>query len=535
MSTSNSTQPPQPPGPDVLFERKQTAEKTLGATYEAKIGPLKARIREVARESNLSLELAYCQIEVGAKAQERIHLSAALFDCLNDSAQAGYEARQEEAKTGDKPKKAPKPPPPPSWIRQIGRGNVIRAAFDVPTLFGVEAWRDRCRQHKAGLGMLQPRVEGVCEIGCAKMAEFEDLNRFQYGEYVVFGWVVQTRKVNAKTLQAEIEFRIQAAKKKAEAEGGKLKGEEKTWIKNDCKEELFRKAVPNTLVHPVVVDVDRGLVWFHGSEEAWAAFSKAFNLQFRRNSILGKCDEALINALATVTEKADLRKPEGLKTANNTKAKAAFLWEDAHRDFLLWLVLAAKSGAIGAGLTHLSWEVDDLKLESSNPRNEMHILASDTGALMAALAEGASVRSLELCVTQEIARVAVEGQKEEGTLQRDFCYGFQTKGTKEKHGILLGKVNSLPVGSVGELSGAVTERILSYELLQAILRDLYGAFAVVRTSDAWQDVIDAGRKWVGLELMRRFVFDEASGQGWLFKPQALLPVEEKSSSKRGKK
>lgn len=538
MSTSNNTQPPQPPGPEVLFERRESAKKLLGNGYEAAIGGLKVAIRELAREKGLSLELAYCELEATRNATplEIVHLGAALFECMADSEQAGFESRQEEAKVATKPQKAPKPPPPPSWIRQIGRGHVVRATF----LAGpsVEDWRAACRNKKAALGLLQPRVEGVCEIGCARLAEFEDLNQFSFGEYIVFGWVVQTRKVNTKTLQAECERRIREARKKAEAAGEKFKKGDRDHIKNDCKDELLRQVVPNTLVHPVVIDPARGIVWFHGSEEAWERFKMTFMYGFQRSRVTDKLDVDLINMLGTVVESTDLRKTEALR-AVPTKAKATSWMEHPYRDLLLWLLLTSKPASTGLSRGNacgrLTWAVDDLVIETASPRNELRIAGGDSGAVMAALAEGGTLKHLELSITQEVAR---EG---ESVVERLFCYEFTVKALKDnKTGVLVGKPTVLPVGSsIGEWSGAVTERILSFELLHAILKDIVGEFAIARASDQWQAVVDAGRKWVGLELMRRFAFDEASGQGWLFKPQALLPVvtkeEKKARSPKGGK
>lgn len=63
---SKSSPPPSlptPPAPEVLFERRESAKKMLGAFYEETISGLKVNIRELAREKGLSLELAYCELE----------------------------------------------------------------------------------------------------------------------------------------------------------------------------------------------------------------------------------------------------------------------------------------------------------------------------------------------------------------------------------------------------------------------------------------------------------------------------------------
>lgn len=517
MSTSNNTQPPQPPGPDVLFERKQTAEKTLGPNYDAKIGPLKARIREVARESNLSLELAYCQIEVGAKAQERIALSAALFDCLNDSAQAGYEARQEEAKTGDKPKKAPKPPPPPSWPKLLGRGRIIRSHKQVVDYPELPAF---LRQHQPLYGAMKPRVEGIGEIGCPRICEFTNLDEHIHGGWLVFAWVVQTRKVNPGTLNAETSNRLREAKAKAEAAGEKFGRAERSQIKEDCKSELFARTLPNTTIQPVAWNLESGVFLFHGSEESWESVARVFNIQ-GRDTILDKCANDELVEMGSVVEFTDLRKTEVVATWCSKVKTDLRPAQAAHSDFLLWLLMVGVGEVPkGNACQQLGWVLDDLRLATD--RHELRLDSADTGALMAALAEGAHLLSCEL-------RIVKTTRVDEAEVTQDYWVHFEAK--KETLAV---KVSRLPVGGQGEVGGMVVERVLSFERLWAILCDIYGDFVQCRL-DSWESVVEAGRKWVGLQLMKRFVFDEASGQGWLFKPQALLPTSEKPSSKRGKK
>lgn len=69
--------------------------------------------------------------------------------------------------------------------------------------------------------------------------------------------------------------------------------------------------------------------------------------------------------------------------------------------------------------------------------------------------------------------------------------------------------------------------------LEGIVVELFKAYMAERERD-WPGFVARARSWLGLELVRRFAFDPATGQGLLFQPAAPAAIEDKSA-RRGRK
>jgi len=168
---------------------------------------------------------------------------------------------------------------------------------------------------------------------------------------------------------------------------------------------------------------------------------------------------------------------------------------------------------------------------AAKPEN-LQIKGQDSVALVAALAAGATVTNMRVKLEEswDVADASApqgDGTTAQATLQNSRSYEFSLYG----RGLVIGSLK-LPKAGYGA-AGVAWERTMLLRQLDGIIVELFRAYMAERERD-WAGFVARARSWLGLELVRRFAFDPATGQGLLFQPAAPAAIEEKPV-RRGRK
>ena len=550
----------------VLHDRRDNLRRIFessGGDYEARISPIRAEIRSATMDGG-TLRDAHARLVAqkskadGWRAVDEMEWAAALLDCLESATPTTEEKLQEaEAAAPVKPKKErkgrkPAKPRAPTvgWAQKIGRSGTRLKLSKVLSFEEIQAglqgaaWKAR--------PLPDERHTGVCLVSSANDVDFTDLSKWKFGEYGVYGFRVDRRRVPAGTLAAEVEKKIRAEEKNAGRTLGKKFCKQ---IKNEVRRELLAEALPETQVYSVLV----------APTEGWALVDGPPQVVEEVRSQLGARGWPLSNSIQPVIRarlaaatgeryRTDLRVPNHA-TAPSDGEEYADIPAGIFSDFMLWLATP------GTSWRSQAWELDEkvswklaggpikIRVPVENTHNDVTLEDADSAALTASLAEGGRLMAV---------RVAIEDRQEvppsespDGPAPAAIVHTYHLSlevihGSKTRSAGLRIHGMGLPTMKGGDSAEAlVFERVALHKRLWLMLESLFEAYASDRCQD-WQPVIDAARDWVGLELTRRFVFDERTGQGWLFAPQQLqieaiedknaeAPAPKKTGKGRGKK
>ena len=506
--------------PAAWRDNQDKAREYHGVSYEEKALPFRQAIR-AAMQDGFTLEAVVALTVAGAESGpqpiiNRMLAFAAACD-VADQMEGTVEERLAEAEEAApvKGKKAKKPGkgakggnPDHSWAGTIGKGGVWFSFSPGPIA------KDLLFELLEPLQFVdlgRELVEGVCDPSYAHGLDMARAQLSFEGCYVV-GWRMDRRSVAAGTLKAAVQKKI----KEEEAQSGKVKGKaERKEIRTEVAFELLKKAVPATTVVPMVIMPEQGRILFGGPAKSATAFAEKLKLPgLERWSPAQLVPADLKKALEGIPEATKLTVAP-LKPGNG--------WSQyVGADFLMWLLLPCPGGN---GTADLSWKVAGkvaliVPDKESGKSATVVVSSTDTGALHAALAEGATVASLRLEVAESYQPVEAkdgDGEPVEASLQRAYFFDIDSRGKITGIG--------LPASKGLQLAANVWERSTLTHRLSRIVQDLYMEFALTRTmGDQWESVWKDGREWVGLQMARRY-FQAQDGQLSLFQIPGTRAIE----------
>lgn len=191
----------------------------------------------------------------------------------------------------------------------------------------------------------------------------------------------------------------------------------------------------------------------------------------------------------------------------------------AWTDLMLWLLIKADQAQLMLGDATVTW----------SPEKEIRVLNDgkitcpiDAGALVAALADGAIIEKLRLCITEQLPAPppAKDGEDANGEIPFPVYWhlALTVKDNELEATASLAPVTKKDLGDEDPLEAMVFERVELHRRFWALLEKMLIAFADARCN-VWPGVWESGREWVGLKLSEHYAFDEKTGQGWLFAPK----------------
>jgi len=526
---------------------KQLFERT-GGDYEARIAPIRAAIREGTLDGG-DLQQAYARLVlVAARAKndwkniDEMEWASALLDCLEaaevptDEKLAAAEAAAPVKAGKGRKSKGPRKVKAPTiaWAHKIGRNGVRLMLPGPKTMEDFGMWlREGAFSERA---VVEERNAGPCTIGYAGGLDFSDSSTWMFGDFVVFGWRVDRRKVPAGTLARMVEAKIREEEKAREGK------QERKAIKGEVRQALLSKSLAETTVYTVLVSPLEGWALVDGPPQVVEEVRIRLNAQ--RWPITQSVPPVILARLAAAAsegQRTDLRQAVHWNAPEQGEEKGE-LAEKIFCDFLLW------SGTPGTSRRSRAWELGErvgwkvaggpvkLRVPVASTFNDVTLEDADSAAFTASLSEGGRIMGCRVAVEdrREVeAPKAVDGEAQaEASLVHTYYLTFEViSGSKTRAAGMRIHSMGLPTIKGGDSAAAlVFERVELLKRLWAVLEAMFRAFASDRCQD-WQATIDAARQWVGLELQRRFAFDPQTGQGWLFAPMAeqVLAIEEKNA------
>ena len=538
---------------------KQLFERT-GGDYETRIAPIRAAIREGTLDGG-DLQQSYARLVlVAARAKgddwrtiDEMEWGSALLDCLEaaevptaEKLAAAEAQAPVKAGKGRKGKGAGKVKAPTiAWAHKIGR-NGSRLMLPGPkTMEDFEMWlSDGAFSERA---VVEERNAGPCTIGYAGGLDFSVSSAWKFGDYVVFGWRVDRRKVPAGTLLREVEKKIREEEK---ASGKRVGKQERKAIKGEVRQALLSRSLVETTVYTVLV----------APLEAWALVDgppqvvEEVRLRLAGGTVRWPITQSVppvilarLAADAFEGQRTDLRQPRHDNAPQQGEEKGEIA-EKIFCDYLLWMATpgtSRRSRAWELG-ERVGWKLSGgpvkLRVPVASTSNGITLEDADSAAFTASLSEGGRIMGCRVAVEdrREVeAPKAVDGEAQaEVSLVHTYYLTFEViSGSKTRAAGMRIHSMGLPTLKGGDSAAAlVFERVELLKRLWAVLEAMFRAFASDRCQD-WQATIDAARTWVGLELRRRFAFDPQTGQGWLFAPveQQVLQIEDKNAEAPAKK
>lgn len=347
-----------------------------------------------------------------------------------------------------------------------------------------------------------------------------------------FGWREDARKVSGGAIKRVTQERMRE-------QGLASKAAEKQ-IRQGVEDDLMSKAIPSTTHAVCVVHQDGWMLW-GGSRKGLDVFTdKIGNGCFEVPTLEKKIGRRISSDGWAQT---NLRAPDGV--ARNSDGSPDRIWTFGQlvNEFMLWLVVPDELGR------KVEWTDKDGVSRDATWRPEgnfslfthpggtakpenLQIKGQDSVALVAALASGASITNMRLKLEEswdvvDASAPQGDGTTAQATLQNSRAYEFSLS----RSGLVIGSLK-LPKAGYGA-SGVAWERTMLLRQLDGIVVELFRAYMAERERD-WAGFVARARAWLGLELVRRFAFDPATGQGLLFR-HAPAPAIEEKSVRRGRK
>lgn len=495
-----------------LRDRRDEARKKNGH-YDVAMLVYKSQLREFARESGIDFLGALSRI-IQTRTLEPMDLllwSSACLECIEGGEvpeAAGKEKKQE--KIAEKV---------PNWAKTLCKGGtrlavpIHRVHFgDLREIFLLGAYKEPV--------VPTERVEGFCDIDYAHDLAFSDSERCLFGDIAVVGWRVDERKVNSGLLKSEVE---KACRKWMQDNGkGWCPKPVRQEMRETVKADLLKKALPTRRIFPVIWALTEGWMLIQGP----AKVVKSFRAWCKREKFQAETWDPTncINADMRVWLEllgdhcTDLRLPTAVVVSQSGAADGDELGAGALNDFFLWIaILGCDTGKLCQDRRNLEWSLDG-KTILYVPKPEKGIvrveLSGTEHVFHAALAEGGHVAEVRIQVTELFLPESGQGEAIRET--------FHLTLSREEGGLEISALGfpKLPDAGDGDdaILAEVYARVETYKRLVELLQLLLRAYASARIT-AWQPVVDAGRRWVGAELEKRYAFDAKTGQGWLFAPQ----------------
>lgn len=533
--------------PPYILDRRETARKLHGDRYEEVTTPARIAIREMAREKNISLlDALFALCPEGTDTQMVIAFSAALADVVEGGEQtveqklvealnaAPVPDKKDKRKHSAKPKKGQV-----GWANQIGKKGIL-VQIVPPEGVDLVAWLEKQLGIRKFYGFTKEHVEGAVLPDANGMdVDFADQRHRWLGDHIAcFGWRVDRRSVAAGTLKLRLAQRVRTEGRPPGKAAMKA-------LKDEEKDKLLEQAIPATSIAVCVVDLTDGWMLWGGDLAGLKEFSQnGPNIATLR--IESGVEESRRARLGLLVEQTDLRKEPLLCPSSNATRPVwtSFAW----CDFLLWLAIPQDLGNKVAwtdteGVERdATWKLNGpVLLGTKQPDGKVVEVAakgSSAAALSATLAEGGCLKSIRLEVEESWEVAASSSTTEDGaevatTVSNSRTYHITL--SVKKDGLEISGIG-LPAGGWGSPFTIAWERMQLIRRLWEMIGKLADSFALARCV-TWDAFVDHAKGWLGMELHRRFVFDTATGQGWLFKlaPPAPVPVIEEKQAKPARK
>lgn len=518
------------------------------AEYEAKVQPFRENIR-TAMQRGLTLEaavgLALAAAEKGSQpTTTRMLILAAACD-VADAMETPVEERLAEAESaapvGKKGKRKHKQGPGrekagvAGWAGGVAKRGIV-VQLKPPEGRELFAWLEEVLsslKFQAGPGALR---SGTTLPDSMLDFDFSMRHRWILKDAMAcFGWREDARKVSGGAIKRVTQERMRE-------QGETSKAAEKQ-IRQMVQDDLMSRAIPSTTHAVCVVHADGWMLW-GGARKGLDAFIEKIGDACYEQPTLEK--QVGWRSSADGWTLTDLRAPDGV--ARNSDGTPDRIWTFGQlvNEFMLWLVVPDELGR------KVEWSDKDkvsrdatwkpegnfslarsagLVMGGAKPEN-LQIKGLDSTALIAALASGATITTMRLKLEEswdvvDASSLQGDGTTAEATLQNSRAYEFSLYG----RGLVIGSLK-LPKAGYGA-AGVAWERTMLLRQLDGIIVALFRAYMAERERD-WAGFVARARAWLGLELVRRFAFDPATGQGLLFQPPAAPAIEERPARKSRK-
>lgn len=513
--------------PAAWRDNQDMAKKYHGAEYEGKIQPVRQEIRSLMQKG-LTLEAS---VGLGLPTTPRMLILAAACD-VADAMETPVEDRLAEAESaapvGKKGKRKHKQGPGrekagvAGWAGGVAkRGIVVKLKPpEGKELFGwLEEVLDGLK-FQAGPGALRC---GATLPDSMLDVDFSLRHRWILKDTMAcFGWREDTRKVAGGTVK-----RVTQEQMRENGLAGKAAEKQ---IRQMVQGDLMSRAIPSTTHAACVVHADGWMLW-GGSRKGLDMFNDHIGTGCFELPRLE--DQVSWRTTAEGWARTDLRAADGVaREAGGSSASKIWAFGELVSDFMLWLLVPSDLGS------KVQWtDVDGVARDATwKPQGtfslvrgaeNIQIKGSDSVALTAALAAGGIISGMRLKLEEswDVADASTPGV--EATVQNSRAYEFSLG----RGGLIIGSLK-LPEAGYGA-AGVAWERTMLLRQLDGIVLELFRAYMAEREKD-WLGFVTRARAWLGLELVRRFAFDPATGQGLLFQPPAAPAIEKRPARKSRK-
>ena len=347
-----------------------------------------------------------------------------------------------------------------------------------------------------------------------------------------FGWREDARKVAGGAIKRVTQERMRE-------QGETSKAAEKQ-IRQMVQDDLMSRAIPSTTHAVCVVHADGWMLW-GGPRKGLEMFVEKIGDACHEWPTLEK--QIGWRSTADGWAQTNLRAADGV--ARNSDGSPDRIWTFGQlvHEFMLWLVVPDDLGR------KVEWtDKDGVSRDATwKPEGNFHLVTVSSGAtkpdnvqikgqdstaLVASLASGANITAMRLKLEEswdvaDTSTPQADGTTAQATLQNSRAYEFSL----HRSGLSIGSLK-LPKAGYGA-SGVAWERTTLLRQLDGIILELFRAYMAERERD-WPGFVARARTWLGLELVRRFAFDPATGQGLLFR-HAPAPAIEDKSARRSRK
>ncbi len=363
---------------------------------------------------------------------------------------------------------------------------------------------------------------GWCDVADPLRTGFSDVNRWLFSQYATFAMRVDEKKLPGKLFRAHLDKRVQAwcAANNRERCPSTVKAE----LKDLLEFEMLSKTHPKMDTYPVLWNLNEGWVIVGcTSTTRLDTFRKLFHRTF--GMALSPADPldlvpADLGCALLDTKGMDLRPGPGVTVGSSAPpddveevegGEPSTIAEEEQQcpphlasEFALWAWWRAREGrgSIDLGENGSAEYWLDERIDFREVGEEKTVASvgggdpSASGVAMAALAEGCLVKSIGLCIRRE-----------------DREYSLRLTGPLlHRSGVKLPAL--VKSGDDGE---QLYEAGFLFEELEFILSRMFTQFARQRSAPGWEaQGAMALRRWIGLELGRRFEADASTGQLSLF-------------------
>lgn len=523
--------------PAAWRDNQDTARNYHKAEYEGKAQPFREKIRTLMQggatlEAAVGLELAAAENGPQPTTTRMLILAAAcdVADAMETPVEERLQAAEAEApvkekKRGSKARPGRERAGVAGWAGGVAkRGIVIQLKPpEGRELFG---WLEEVLS-----GLKFQAGPGALRSGATlpdSMLDFDFSLRSRWilkDTMAAFGWREDARKVSGGAIKRVTQERMRD-------QGETSKAAEKQ-IRQMVQDDLLSRAIPSTSHAVNVVHQDGWMLW-GGSRRGLEMFIEKIGIECYEVPSLEK--QIGWRVSATQWAQTNLRAPDGV--ARNSDGSPDWVWSFTQlvSDFLLWLVVPEELGrkvewTDKDGVARdATWKPEgnySLAMNQDGKSENAQIKGQDSVALVASLAAGAKITTMRLKMEEswDVADASTPGV--EATLQNSRAYEFSLS----RSGLIIGSLK-LPKAGFGA-AGVAWERTMLLRQLDGIVVELFKAYMAERERD-WAGFVARARSWLGLELVRRFAFDPATGQGLLFQAPSPPAIEKKSAGK-GKK